>query len=242
MTALLLGPLPFAALPGCGSADQGGDLPTSTEAVNTVDDVLRVAPWDGEVVRRLRIVPEETIRYDWQGQALVLPAVCPNDQHHCTLPNAGSWGPLSESLAQALQKADVRNEFPRVELVTSGYDATLTFTVDAEAVGASYVEFGPGAGGQGGGFMYTGAEVHGTVSLSAEGHETLTWSLDGRLEPQEYASADQVAPYNAPFISVVRSDLEEALAGWFEPATLDLDRASIPTQADWTPDDLQWED
>jgi hypothetical protein len=114
---------------------------------------------------------------------------------------------------------------------SAGCDATITFDLRGRALSRVYT-------GSASGSMYTGAEIEGTMILTADGREPMSATLSDRIDPPESFTLPEWKeppgePAEAPFWLTVEDRVCAAFAGWFEGA--DLTALLTEIRGSWPP-------
>lgn len=139
---------------------------------------------------------------DWQGKAVSTLCV-EGEEDYGSGPNAAT--PVQEGIASFF--SDI--------VIDDGCDATITVALVGEARSATYSLDSPGSQGI---EFYTGAEVDGTMSLTAEGELPLSVSVGGYVSPPSSLTEgghNPRAPLGAPFWGAAYYDVCAVLQQWF---------------------------
>jgi len=135
--------------------------------------------------------------------ALDVGTVCLGGSEHHTGTSA-SFTPIIDSIGESFEEAG------QVRIVASDCDVTIDVDVSGEPLSESYV----------GGRFFTGADVSGTISLSADGHPSLVASISNRTDPPDSFVLPEwmeppSEPDGAPIWPVVKDAVCGTFADWF---------------------------
>ncbi|MCJ7726167.1 MAG: hypothetical protein MUP76_07255 [Acidimicrobiia bacterium] len=138
--------------------------------------------------------------------ALGVATVClGGSEHHTGTP--ASFTPIIDSIRQSFDDAG------QAQIVTSGCDVTIDVEVNGQPLSESY---NIGVAGR----FYTGADVTGTISLSADGRTSLVASISNRMDPPDSFVLPEWKdppsdPIEAPIWRTVEDGVCAAFAEWF---------------------------
>lgn len=155
----------------------------------------------GETVVETTVPPQVYVVDAWDG-ALVGSICLEGEEDYGSGINA--FTPVRDGIDQVLIS----------RVVDEGCDATLTVFVSGRARSANYTS----------GRLYTGAEVQGTLSLTAPGRTPLVAEIAGEKEPPARLSLPPGfepprTEAEAPIWDVIRDSVCTALGGWFNGET-----------------------
>lgn len=155
----------------------------------------------GEAVVATTVPPQTFVVDAWDG-ALIGSMCVVGEEDYGSGNNA--FTPVRDGIDQVLF----------IEMVDEGCDATLTVFVAGRARSATYTT----------GRLYTGAEVQGTMSLTAPGRPPLVAEIGGKKEPPASLSLPPGfepprTEAEAPIWDVIRDSVCMALGDWFNRET-----------------------
>jgi hypothetical protein len=172
-----------------------GDPDAATTSIPTVAAAIRIGPWDGQEIDSVCLESIETYT-EWitvleQDQLQPLEVVV-----------AQGTTPVRDAIAAGFADG-------ALAVVTSGCDATLLVEIEGEVMSAGYTA----------GVLYTGADIQGRLTLTAEGKPTLTASLQARSDPPETYVLLQVEslpddPEDSPILDTIEDDLCAVFESW----------------------------